>query len=156
MTGSLLLGVLIGSSGTLGCLFGLRWFGRHRTAPLLAPEDDQEPRYGHPWPPVSKLRQKLPTLPAGYVWETVVRTNKDGDDILDLSLMEVASEKVLARASRNLTMGRYETYASKYTKYPSLKKETFNNDLLQPLLDWAYPEANRVKSGGTVTDYKIG
>jgi hypothetical protein len=154
-----------------GLFFGLvmgvslGWYGRRwkimrqyrkTTATSPTPVPKQEPCYGHPWPPVPALRRKLPRPPQGHVWETTVSTNDSGHDILKVSLVNVSTEENVASMTRNLTVGEYRTYAHEYIEYAILKKETFNNELLQPILDWAYPVVNKIATGGQVTDYEIG
>lgn len=117
-----------------------------------------EPTYGHPKPPVSTLRKMLPKPPSGHAWQTRVDTNERGHVILTTTLVSVLTGDV-ASYRRNLTVDTKYVYpdmqqpwAEQYRKYPTLKKNTFN-EVLGPIVDWAATVVNTVEPA---SDYRMG
>lgn len=123
--------------------------------PSLLQPNPVELKYGHPWPPVSELRKKLPPAPQGHAWETAVTTNDRGESILTLTLVNVLPATNVGSYRLNLTRDSYNTYASDYRAYSSIKDHTFNK-MLGPAIDWAAALSNKVESEGQTTDYRIG
>ncbi|QRY51804.1 hypothetical protein [Mycolicibacterium septicum] len=152
MIGGFLLGLIIGAVVTALVM------RQKKPAPTaIAPEPRKENLYGHPWPPVSSLRKKLPTPLAGHAWETVVTADRDGRNILTLTLLNLATESKVATRRVDLTHRKYgKTYAQEYRDYPILKKDTFNNDLIGPVVDWAQAAVNKFSNAGQVVDYQLG
>ena len=106
---------------------------------------------------MSSLRKKLPTPPAGHAWETVVTADSHGENILTLTLLDLATEKKISSREVNLTRcSRYSiSYAEAYRRWSTLRKDTFN-DLLGPVVDWVNAAVNKLNNAGQVIDYQLG
>lgn len=124
------------------------------------PRPEPEAKYGHPQPPASTLRKALPKPPLGHVWEVAVVTNRDGEPVLTLVLLDVASFTARATREMNLVRGGYpwQTWAAYYRNWGhGLEgRATFRQKIIGPLTDWAYEQVRKFTPEGTVTDYTIG
>lgn len=124
------LGVLVGRKG-------LSW-KKPQVAQLIE-KPKKENTYGHPRPPLSRLRKQLPAPPAGFIWETKVENNKAGEPELHLTMLNAATEEtpeggVCVNLYRG---GLYGTWAAWYRKWPDAQVEKLDNEVLGSLVDWA-------------------
>lgn len=125
-------------------------------------EDIVGEKYGHPKAPVSYLRRKLPSPPPDHGWEIRVVPDENGHLILRLALVDLAQGIDKAWTHANLTVRErwpYDdmnhTWAVHYAKYPSIGKDDFKTEVIQPLVDWAQQQVNKAIAGQP-REYRLG
>lgn len=127
---------------------------RHR-----APKPRKEaPQYhGHHWAPVPTLRKQLPTPPDSCAWEIKVDSDSCGDEYMHLSLVSVIDESVIAKSTVDLTVSRRtgKTFADGYLRWSSLMEETFQSEIIGPLVDFANREVRKRRPEPT-SEYSMG
>jgi len=138
----------------IGFLAGKYWKRRRRSTP--------ERTYGHPRPPVSRLRSKLPAAPAGHAWEISVVHDRDGTPWLTLALVNAATGSNIGEIEKDLVHGGYPwgTWAACYRNWSGIlfdsdRVKKLDNDFLGPMVDWADAQVNKF-SANQVGEYTIG
>jgi hypothetical protein len=151
-----LVGMILGTC--VGFVCGLLWVQRPAVS---SPEEGEH--YGHPYAPVSYLRQRIASLPPNYAWEMVVTLNENGHHYLDVGLMDLRNGKELAGLSTDLTYNANQdfTWRECYRRYSSIDRSMFRNDLVGPILSWAEIRVNKLiaqQAQGTDSpiDYTLG
>lgn len=127
------------------------WSGHRR--PRTATGGVKAQTYGHPHPPVPWVRSHIPDAPTGFFWEVRVERDGSGNPWLHLALISATSGKPVSQMKRDLVRGGYRTYAEDYRRYSILKGDTFKNDLMGPLLDWAQRQVD--KYGNHTDEYAV-
>lgn len=149
------IAVGIGLGFVLAAAVGLIHKSRKPMPALPLQPHQPENRYGHPHPPVNWLRSHIRQAPLGAAWEIKVHHDDKGQPWLHLSLVDLALGATVASTKRDLVNDKYHTWTSSYRSYPSLKGETFKNDLMGPLLDWAEKTYNEYANKGADGEYSL-
>lgn len=101
---------------TLGFLgfFVPQWWKKRRATTASKAASPAYQKYGHPFAPVPKLHEALPSPPMGHAWEISVEsgTHDNGDETLWLvcRLMEIVSATLIAECKTDLIYEHHYTY----------------------------------------------
>lgn len=114
-------------------------------------------KYGHPHAPLPYLMRQVPTAPWGYAWEAMVKHDAEGTPFMHLGLMDVAKGELVAEKKKDLINREYWTWAEHYRKYcvMGMDRDTFRNDLIGPMVDWANNQVNKFSRANDVDEYKL-
>ena len=112
---------------------------------------ENQPAYGHSFNPIMAVKNRLPTLPAGYMWEIFIRDrttppnffligDHKGQEIV-VNLFRMSDSKVVA--SNAIVISWYEDHAktfsqhyAEYGKY-GIAKESAYKTFVYPMVGWA-------------------
>lgn len=144
MIAAYIVGVITGAS-IVWLSMRMKFYTAHEPAAHL---------YGHRWPPTKVLRKKLPKPLAGYAWEINVDTDDQGQYIMHLTLVNVATGKNVATTCGNLTWRNYESWSRTYIEFSHIAKDVFATDLINPMVDWAIATNNKLNPL-TASDYTL-
>jgi hypothetical protein len=149
MIGVYLLGIITG----MGIAVIINWTTKEK--PLVTPADEPAAHlYGHKWPPTVELRKKLPNPPVNHRWEINVDTDKAGQYIMHLTLVNIATGENVAATTGNLTWRHYESWSRIYLESKLVAKDLFATDLINPMVDWAIATNNKLNPI-TASDYTL-
>lgn len=119
----------------------------------------QEKTYGHPYPPVSYVREHLLKAPLGHAWEVRIEHDGAGTPFLHVALIDAATGGVTASVKKDVLNETYRPWSERYRKYTTDRwhaREVFREDFAGPLQDWATKQVYRVTSSNAVGEYTIG
>lgn len=109
-----------------------------------------EEKYGHPKPPVSTIRDRLPKVEYPYMWESWVDSTPASDKFT-LQLVNAADDNKV-EATRTINLRASNIYAG----YRYILDELFEKHVIRPEIEWATNAALRCNYTPERTNYKIG
>lgn len=107
------------SRGLLG-FFVPQWWKKRRAKKTKEAVEETFQKYGHPFAPLPKLYEALPSPPVGYAWEISVEADnyKNGDDALWLTarLVDVVTSSCIADRKTDLIYQSHYDHMSELNK----------------------------------------
>ena len=148
---SFFLGVLLGMILALLLVWGVEALLRAKKKRKVSSSSTPRPvvktyTYGHPYDPVSTIRNRLPDVAYPFAWETWKETLNDGHVVMRVTLRNLKEEKELERVTVKIT--RYSAFAgdtrnqsweSYYHGYKAIGHEYwvkyFESEFITPAMD---------------------
>lgn len=157
----------IAVAASIGFLSGLfvaavAWGPLERRAkvPKIRRSEPKEERYGHPFPPVSRILKSLPEPPFPLQWESWV-DRSDGGITLVIRLVDLTNPSDALETCK-VDLLNYAphgtTWAAARRKYSMIYPSMFDQQAVDPTVGWAYKALARraPDPAAAVSDYRLG